>query len=40
MTEAYTLIVTAKIHKVDPQGWQADILDCIAEHKINRSDEL
>ena len=37
---AYTLIETAKLNGVDPQAWLADTLACIADHKINRIDEL
>ena len=37
---AYTLIETAKLNNVDPQAWLTDILRCIADHKINRIDEL
>jgi hypothetical protein len=37
---AYTLIETAKLNGVDPQTWLTDVLGRIAEHKINRLDEL
>jgi len=37
---AYTLIETAKLNGVDPQGWLTDTLARIADHKINRLDEL
>jgi len=37
---AYTLIETAKLDGVDPQAWLTDVLSCIADHKINRIDEL
>lgn len=37
---AYTLIETAKLNGVDPQAWLADILGRIADHKINRIDDL
>ena len=37
---AYTLIETARLNGVDPQAWLADTLHCIAEHKINKIDEL
>ena len=37
---AYTLIETAKLNGVDPQGWLADILGRIADHPINKVDEL
>jgi transposase len=36
----YTLIETAKLNSVDPQAWLTDTLSRIAEHKINRIDEL
>jgi transposase len=31
---------TAKLNKIDPQAWLADVLTHIADHKINRIDEL
>jgi len=31
---------TAKLNGVDPQAWLTDVLGCIADHKINRIDEL
>jgi len=37
---AYTLIETTKLNGVDPQAWLTNVLGCIAEHKINRIDEL
>jgi len=37
---AYTLIETAKLNGVDPQAWLSDVLARIADHKINRIDEL
>ena len=37
---AYTLIETAKLNGVDPQAWLTEVLSCIADHKINRIDEL
>lgn len=37
---AYTLIETAKLNGVDPQAWLTDVLVRIADHKINRIDEL
>jgi len=37
---AYTLIETAKLNNVDPQAWLTDVLTRIADHKINRIDEL
>jgi hypothetical protein len=36
----YTLIETAKLNSVDPQAWLTDTLNRIADHKINRIDEL
>lgn len=35
-----TLIETAKLNIVDPQAWLTDTLSRIADHKINRIDEL
>lgn len=35
-----TLIETAKLNGVDPQAWLTDVLGRIADHKINRLDEL
>ena len=40
MAIAFTLIETAKLNDVDPQAWLTDVLSCIADHKINRIDEL
>ena len=37
---AYTRIETAKLNGADPQAWLADTLARIADHKINRIDEL
>ena len=37
---AYTLIETAKLNGIDPQAWLTDTLTRIADHKINRIDEL
>jgi transposase len=37
---AYTLLDTAKLNGVDPQAWLTDALGRIADHKINRIDEL
>ncbi len=37
---AYTLIETAKLNGVDPQAWLTDVSGRIADHKINRIDEL
>lgn len=40
MAIAFTLIETAKLNAVDPQAWLTWVLDRIADHKINRIDEL
>ena len=37
---AYTLIETAKMNNVDPEAWLTSVLGRVADHKINRSDEL
>ena len=37
---AYTLIETARLNGVDPQAWLTDVLGRIADHTINRIDEL
>ena len=37
---AYTLIETAKLNGVDPQGWLTWVLGRIADHKTTRLDEL
>jgi integrase len=37
---AYTLAETAKLNGVDPQGWLADVLSKVADHKITKIDEL
>jgi transposase len=39
-TIAYTLIETAKLNGGDPQAWLTNVLTRIADHKINRIDEL
>jgi hypothetical protein len=36
----YSLMETAKLNNVDPQAWLTDVLSRIAEHKINRFDDL
>jgi transposase len=36
----YRLIVTAKMNDIDPQAWLADVLARIAEHPVQRLDEL
>ena len=40
MAIAFTLIETAKLNKVDPQAWLTWVLQRIADHKINKLDEL
>jgi transposase len=37
---AYTLIQTARMNAVDPEGWLTWVLTQIADHKINRIDDL
>ena len=37
---AYTLIETAKLNRIDPQAWLTDVLSRIADHPINRIDDL
>lgn len=37
---AYTLIETAKLNSVDPQAWLTWVLAQIADHKINRINDL
>jgi transposase len=36
----YSLIVTCKMNRVDPQAWLADVLSRIAGHPVHRLDEL
>jgi len=36
----YSLIVTAKLNRVDPQAWLADVLARIADHPVHSIDEL
>ena len=36
----YSLIVSAKMNDVDPQAWLADVLARIAEHPLQKLDEL
>lgn len=36
----YTLIQTARLNDVDHQAWLADVLAHIAEHHVQRLDEL
>ena len=40
MAIALTLIETAKLNGVDPQAWLTWVLERVADHKINRLDEL
>lgn len=37
---AYTLIETAKLNGVNPEAWLNDVLTRIADHKINKVEEL
>lgn len=36
----YTLIETARMNNLDPEAWLADVISRIADHSINRIDEL
>ena len=36
----YSLIVTARMNNIDPQAWLADVLARIAEHPVQKIDEL
>jgi transposase len=36
----YSLIGTAKLNDVDPQAWLADVLARIADHPVNKIDDL
>jgi transposase len=36
----YSLVETAKLNGLDPEGYLRDVLQRIAEHPINRIDEL
>ena len=36
----YSLITTAKMNGIDPQAWLADVLARIANHPVQRLDEL
>lgn len=40
MAIAFTLIESAKLNNVDPQAWLTWVLERIADHKINRINEL
>jgi hypothetical protein len=37
---AYTLIETARMNDVNPEAWLTWVLERIADHKINRIDDL
>ena len=37
---ACTLVETAKLNGIDPQGWLRDVLSCAVDHKITQIDEL
>jgi len=36
----YSLIISAKMDDIDPQAWLADVLARIAEHPVQKLDEL
>jgi transposase len=36
----YSLVVTAKMNDIDPQAWLADVLARIAEHPVQKLDDL
>jgi transposase len=36
----YSLIITAKMNNIDPQAWLADVLARIADHPVQKLDEL
>ncbi len=36
----YSLIRTAKLNRIDPESYLRNVLSCIAEHSINRIEEL
>ena len=36
----YSLIGTAKLNGINPEKYLCDVLSCIADHPINRIDEL
>jgi len=40
MAIAFTLVETAKLNGVDSQAWLTNVLSSIADHKINRIEEL
>ncbi len=36
----FTLIGTAKLNNIDPQTWLADVLKRIAEHPVQKREQL
>ena len=36
----YTLIETAKLNNINPQAWLTDVLKRVADHPINKIDDL
>lgn len=36
----YTIIETCRMNVIDPQAYLADIIDRIADHPVNKVDEL
>jgi hypothetical protein len=40
MAIAFTLIETAKLNKVNPKAWLKWVLERVADHKINKLEEL
>jgi transposase len=40
MTISFALIEPTKFNDIDPQAWLTDVVSRIADHKINRIDEL
>jgi transposase len=36
----YTLIESARLNDIDPEAWLADVVARIADHPINRIDDL